>query len=109
MGKKKTRTHKVGRDAATGKFIPVKEAQRRKKTAIVETIRTPGPSVISGSTYNIGITTADVTRSRKWRAIAAKSGTSKSIREKLGITKKDDLVAKKALKKIKSKKATIKR
>lgn len=29
----------VGRDAKTGRFIAVKEAQRRKKTAIVETIK----------------------------------------------------------------------
>ncbi len=42
MGKKKTNTtstRKIGRDAGTGKFIPVKEAQRRKKTAVVETIK----------------------------------------------------------------------
>ena len=32
---------KVGRDAGTGEFIPVKEAERRKKTAIVETIKRP--------------------------------------------------------------------
>lgn len=36
MGKK---TFKVGRDAKTGKFIPVKVAKRRKATAIVDTIR----------------------------------------------------------------------
>jgi hypothetical protein len=30
---------KVGRDAKTGKFIPVKVAQHRKSTAIVETIK----------------------------------------------------------------------
>jgi hypothetical protein len=30
-------TFQVGRDAKTGRFIPVKEAQRRKRTAIVET------------------------------------------------------------------------
>ena len=35
----KTKTFKVGRDAETGKFIKVKEAERRKKTAVVETIR----------------------------------------------------------------------
>jgi len=29
-------TYHVGRDAKTGRFIPVKEAQRRKKTAVVE-------------------------------------------------------------------------
>ena len=31
-------TFQVGRDAKTGRFIPVKDAQRRKKTAIVETM-----------------------------------------------------------------------
>ncbi len=30
---------KVGRDAGTGEFITVEEAERRKKTAIVETIK----------------------------------------------------------------------
>ena len=39
MASKKPTTTKVGRDARTGKFIPVKEAQHRKNTAIVETIR----------------------------------------------------------------------
>lgn len=34
-----TKTFKVGRDAKTGQFIPVKEAQRRTSTAIVETIK----------------------------------------------------------------------
>ena len=33
------KTIKVGRDAKTGKFIPVKAARRRKATAIVETIK----------------------------------------------------------------------
>jgi hypothetical protein len=37
MGKSKTR--KIGRDARTGRFIPVKEANRRKSTAVVETIK----------------------------------------------------------------------
>lgn len=32
-------TFKVGLYAGTGRFIPVKQAQRRKKTAVVETIR----------------------------------------------------------------------
>lgn len=32
---------KVGRDAKTGKFIPVKVARRRKATAVVETIKRP--------------------------------------------------------------------
>ena len=35
-------TRKVGRDAGTGQFIPVKEAERRKKTAVVETVKNPG-------------------------------------------------------------------
>lgn len=33
---------KIGRDAGTGKFIPVKEAERRPKTTTVETIKLPG-------------------------------------------------------------------
>jgi hypothetical protein len=37
--KKGTTTTKVGRDAKTGQFIPVKEAERRKSTAVVETIK----------------------------------------------------------------------
>ena len=32
-----SKTYQVGRDAKTGRFISVKEAQRRKKTAVVET------------------------------------------------------------------------
>ena len=30
---------KIGRDARTGKFIPVKTAERRPATTVVETIR----------------------------------------------------------------------
>jgi hypothetical protein len=33
------KTRKIGRDAEKGLFIPVSVAQRRKKTAVVETIR----------------------------------------------------------------------
>jgi hypothetical protein len=36
---KKAKTFKVGRDASTGKFITVKKAERRKRTAIVERIK----------------------------------------------------------------------
>jgi hypothetical protein len=36
---KKTVTVKIGRDAETGKFIPVKEAERHPKTTVVETIK----------------------------------------------------------------------
>jgi hypothetical protein len=31
--------NKRGRDAGSGKFIPVKEAEKHKKTAVVETIK----------------------------------------------------------------------
>lgn len=33
-------SRKIGRDARNGRFIPVKTAQQRKSTAIVETIKT---------------------------------------------------------------------
>lgn len=36
------KTYKVGRDAKSGQFITVKEAERRKSTAIVETIKKKG-------------------------------------------------------------------
>ena len=39
MAKKQKIEVLVGRDAGTGRFIPLKDAKRRKKTAIVETIR----------------------------------------------------------------------
>lgn len=35
------KTRKVGRDAKTGKFIPVSVARRRTSTAVVETIKKP--------------------------------------------------------------------
>ncbi len=34
-------TKKIGRDAGSGKFKPVKEAQKDKKGSVVETIKTP--------------------------------------------------------------------
>jgi hypothetical protein len=37
---KQFHTRKVGRDARNGQFIPVKVAQARKSTAIVQTIHT---------------------------------------------------------------------
>ena len=33
------KTIKIGRDAKTGQFIPVKEAVRRPNTTVVETIK----------------------------------------------------------------------
>ncbi len=32
---------KIGRDAKTGRFIPVKEANKRPSTTVVETIKKP--------------------------------------------------------------------
>lgn len=34
-----SKSRKIGRDARTGQYIPVKEAERRKSTAVVETIK----------------------------------------------------------------------
>lgn len=34
-------SHQIGRDAGTGQFIPVREAQRRPTTTVVETIKAP--------------------------------------------------------------------
>ena len=42
MALKRTVTTQVGRDAKTGRFIPIKEAKRRKSTAVVETIKRKG-------------------------------------------------------------------
>ncbi len=36
-------TRKIGRDAETGKFKPVKDAERDKKGSVVETIKLPKP------------------------------------------------------------------
>jgi len=33
-------THERGRDAGTGQFIPVEEAERRPRTTVVETYKT---------------------------------------------------------------------
>ena len=41
MATKKSTVIQRGRDAGTGQFIPVAEAQRKKQTAVVETIRIP--------------------------------------------------------------------
>lgn len=42
MVPKKGSEIKIGRDARTGKFIPVKEAVRRPSTTVVETIKKKG-------------------------------------------------------------------
>ena len=39
VDRKKAETFQVGRDAKTGRFISVKEAKRRTKTAVVENIK----------------------------------------------------------------------
>ena len=36
-------TRKIGRNAGTGQFIPVAEAQKNKKGAVVETLPTKNP------------------------------------------------------------------
>lgn len=36
-------TKKIGRDAGSGRFKPVKDAERDKKGSVVETIKTPSP------------------------------------------------------------------
>ena len=41
MSRNKKSTRSIGRDAKTGKFIPVAVARRRKSTAVVETIKVP--------------------------------------------------------------------
>ena len=38
MKPKAKKTRKVGRNAKSGKFIPVKTAQRKKATSVVETV-----------------------------------------------------------------------
>ncbi len=35
------RSKKVVRDAGTGRFVPKKEAERRPKTTVTETVKTP--------------------------------------------------------------------
>jgi hypothetical protein len=41
MSTKKPASVKVGRDARTGRFIPVEEAKRRPTTTVVERIKRP--------------------------------------------------------------------
>ena len=41
MARKKASGRERGRDAKTGRFIPVKEARRRRSTAIVEKVKPP--------------------------------------------------------------------
>lgn len=38
----KEKTRKVGRDAGSGQFIPIKEAEKRPKTTVIETVPMPG-------------------------------------------------------------------
>jgi len=41
---KRSSSFKIGRDAKTGEFIPVKVAQRRPSTTVVDTIKKPSGS-----------------------------------------------------------------
>ena len=43
MAKGRGNGNKIGRDAKTGRFIPVKEAERRPNTTVVERIRKSSP------------------------------------------------------------------
>lgn len=49
MARKRSTTTKVGRDAKTGRFIPIKEAKRRKSTAVVEMIKRSGKAKYAAS------------------------------------------------------------
>ena len=42
MVRKGSTTTKVGREAKTGRFVPIKETKRRKSASIVQTIRRKG-------------------------------------------------------------------
>ncbi|MBV9576419.1 MAG: hypothetical protein JO149_07320 [Gammaproteobacteria bacterium] len=44
MNNQKQAIFKIGRDAKTGQFISVEEAEKRKSTAVVETIKIKKPS-----------------------------------------------------------------
>ncbi len=39
MVPKKGTERKIGRDAGTGRFIPIKEAKSKPKTTVIETIK----------------------------------------------------------------------
>ncbi len=39
----KTIKREVGRDAGDGRFVPIKETERRPKTTVKETIKYPAP------------------------------------------------------------------
>jgi len=45
MSKKKPETSLRGREADTGRFIPVEEARERPKTTVVERVPLPGKGV----------------------------------------------------------------
>jgi hypothetical protein len=44
MASKAPPPQKIGRDAGSGQFIPVREAQRRPGTSVVETLPRPAPA-----------------------------------------------------------------
>ena len=51
MARKRAVTTRVGRDAKTGRFIPIKEAKRRKSTTVVETIKRSGKAKHAASRH----------------------------------------------------------
>lgn len=38
----KSKTHRVGRDAGTGRFITIKEANKRPSKTVIERVPNPG-------------------------------------------------------------------
>ena len=38
----KSKTHRVGRDAGTGQFITIKEANKRPNNTVIERVPNPG-------------------------------------------------------------------
>jgi len=48
MGSKDRESTLKGRDASTGKFIPVEEARQRPSTTVVERVPLPGKGISKG-------------------------------------------------------------
>lgn len=55
MARKRAVTTRVSRSAKTGKFIPVKDAKRRKSTTVVQTVKRKGqPNKQASTTVSSG-------------------------------------------------------
>ena len=88
---KKISSRKIGRDAATGKFIPVKEAERRKKTAVVQIIKIkPSSRAVSKQKpihTTSGVSGAEIIRSLKIKRSDVKTA-KKLVKSKQNKAKK---------------------